>query len=167
MAKMWRKNKDDEPVPDANPIDSTIESLPEIEGNTNISAKETHAKHFIKPNSDEENEEDIKGSLIKENESDKLVREASDLVQLHNQNPDADDEEIKNESSSSESSESSDASSPGTADEESDASDERHSKKLKKRTKRRNRGEDQNIADNSDSSSSSEETQSRSKKPRS
>ena len=167
MAKMWRKNKDDEPVPDANPIDSTIESLPEIEGKTNISAKGTDAKHFIKPGSDEENEEDIKGSLIKENESDKLVREASDLVQLHNQNPDADDEEIKNESSSSESSESSDASSPGTADEESDASDERHSKKLKKRTKRRNRGEDQNIADNSNSSSSSEETQSRSKKPRS
>merc|ERR1712226_1066876 len=164
MAKMWRKNKDDEPLPDANPIDSNIESLPEIEGKTNISAKGTDAKHFIKPGSDEENEEDIEGSLIKENESDKLVREASDLVQLHNQNPDADDEEIKNESSSSESSESSDASSPGTADEESDASHERHSKKLKKRTKRRNRGEDQNIADNSNSSSSSEETQSRSKK---
>jgi len=104
MAKMWRKNKDDEPLPDANPIDSNIESLPEIEGKTNISAKGTDAKHFIKPGSDEENEEDIKGSLIKENESDKLVREASDLVQLHNQNPDADDEEIKNESSSSESS---------------------------------------------------------------
>merc|ERR1712223_872595 len=82
---------------------------------------------FIKPQN--EDEEDIKTSIIKESEADRLAREASNLMHLQaSQNPDADDEEIKNESSSSDSSDSADSSSPSSADEGSDGSDAKRHK---------------------------------------
>merc|ERR1719367_2768751 len=156
MAKMWKKNKTE----DSNIIKESTEK----QNNDKSSNSQGESENgFIKPQS--EDEEDIKTSIIKESEADRLAREASNLMHLQaSQNPDADDEEIKNESSSSESSDSADSSSPSSADEGSDASDaKRHKDRLKRRRKRRERNEDQNNADNTDTSSS-EEDRSKNKK---
>merc|ERR1711994_1227427 len=157
MAKMWKKNK----AEDSNVIQ---ESSDEQNNDKSSNSQGESENGFMKPQS--EDEEDIKTSLIKESEANRLAGEASNLMHLQaSQNPDADDEEIKNESSSSDSSDSADSSSPSSADEGSDASDaKRHKDRLKRRRKRRERNEEQHTADQTDSSSSSDEDQSRSKK---
>lgn len=169
MAKRWKKNKPEDNQLDNASIDNIADATTNSEEKTKSPVLESSSNTpIIKTHIDDEKEEDIKGMLIRESESDRLVREASDLVHIQSkQNPDADDEQMKNESSSAESSGSANSSSPSSADEGSDASDaKQHKKRLKRRRKRKNTGEEQKGSDNSDSSSSSDEDQIRSKKSR-